>query len=393
MTVSRWLRRSVAAAFIAVLAATSLSCGSEGSGGADKTATQPNSTAAATTDVGAIVNIVRSKLDELDLSGAVFGVWRGEEEVIVDAAGDSPIGVPATADMQLRVGQPMEPRLSTVLLQLDDAGTLGLDEPIVKWVPDFPRADKITPRMLANSTSGISDYVTNPEFLKMFYANPIKGFTSQEIFDLANSRPPLFEPGTSFAYSHSDLCLLGVVLEKASGKPLGELLQERIFNPLAMRESAVMLTPQISEPILHGYTNERGVFEDSSFWNPTAFLNSGNMNSTVADLARWVRGLTSGELLSSNAFKEMMAPSTAGLGPLTAEKFFAFGTAHLKNWLFMNPAFGGYNGVILYDNESKTTIIVYATLGPTANSDTNNAVPIGTAIGTLLLPDNPPPMP
>ena len=87
----------------------------------------------------------------------------------------------------------------------------------------------------------------------------------------------------------------------------------------------------------------------------------------------------------------MMAPSTAGLGPLTTQKFFAFGTAHLNNWLFMNPSFGGYNGVVLYDNESKMTIIVYATLGPTANSDANNAVPIGTAIGTLLQPDNPPP--
>ena len=390
MTVSRRLHRGAATAFIAVLAATSLSCGSDKSSGDDQTTAQPSSTAA-TADAGAIVNIVRTKLAELDLSGAVYGVWRGDEEVIVDAAGESPIGVPATADMQLRVGQPMEPMLSTVLLQLSDAGTLGLDEPIAKWVPDFPRADTITPRMLANSTSGISDYVTNPEFLKTFYANPIKGFTSQDILDLANARPPLFEPGTNFAYSHSDLCLLGVVLEKASGKALGELLQERVFTPLEMRESSVMMTPQIAEPILHGYTNERGVFEDSAFWNPTAFLHSGNTNSTVSDLARWVRALASGELLSDNTFKEMMAPSTAGLGPLTTQKFFAFGTAHLNNWLFMNPSFGGYNGVVLYDNESKMTIIVYATLGPTANSDTNNAVPIGTAIGTLLQPDNPPP--
>lgn len=208
-------------------------------------------------------------------------------------------------------------------------------------MPDFPRADKITPRMLANSTTGISDYVTNPDFLKIFYANPIKGFTSQEIFDLANARPPLFEPGTSFAYAHSDLCLLGVVLEKAAGKPLGNLLKERIFTPLGMDASSVMLTPQMSEPILHGYTNERGVFEDSTFWNPTAFLNSGNMNSTVADVARWVRALGTGELLSDTAFTEMMADKTAGLGPLTADKYFAFGTVHLGSWLLMNPAFGG----------------------------------------------------
>nr|WP_271212221.1 serine hydrolase domain-containing protein [Rhodococcus wratislaviensis]GLK38641.1 hypothetical protein GCM10017611_55080 [Rhodococcus wratislaviensis] len=387
------LRRTATALSI-VLALATVSCGSDGRSGEQQSA-ENGPDVARTDDPNAdkIVAIVRDKLTELDLSGAVFGVWRGDEEIAAGAVGESPLGVPATRDMQLRVGQPMEPMLSTILLQLAEAGTLSLDEPIAKWVPDFPRADKITPRMLANSTTGISDYVTNPDFLKIFYANPIKGFTSQEIFDLANARPPLFEPGTSFAYAHSDLCLLGVVLEKAAGKPLGDLLKERIFTPLGMDASSVVLTPQMSEPILHGYTNERGVFEDSTFWNPTAFLNSGNMNSTVAEVARWVRALGTGELLSDTAFTEMMADKTAGLGPLTADKYFAFGTVHLGSWLLMNPAFGGYNGIALYETESKTTIVVYATLGPTANANANNTVPIGKEIGALLFPDNPPKVP
>ena len=226
-------------------------------------------------------------MTEIDLSAAVFGVWRGDEQLALGALGGSPLGVPATPDMQLRVGQPMEPMLSTVLLQLNKEGVARLDEPIAKWLPNFPRADQITPRMLANGTSGISDYVTDPEFLKTFYANPIKGFTSQELFDLANARPPLFAPGSSFAYAHSDLVVLGVVLEKATGKPLGELIQQRVIDPLGMKQSRVMLTPQMIGPSLHGYTNERGVFEDSTFWNPTAFLHSGNMNSTVTDVALW----------------------------------------------------------------------------------------------------------
>lgn len=387
-------RRSAAVVFGAILALTTLSCGSNDTGSTEQPNTdQVTAVAVADGDAAKIVDIVRGKLTELGLSGAVFGVWRGDEEIVTDAVGESPLGVPATDDMQLRVGQPMEPMLSTVLLQLGDEGTLNLDEPIAKWVPDFPRADTITPRMLANSTSGISDYVTNPDFLKTFYANPIEGFTAQEIFELANARPPLFEPGTSFAYAHSDLCLLGVILEKASGRSLGELLDERVFGPLDMSASQVMLTPQIVAPILHGYTTERGVFEDSTFWNPTAFLNSGNMNSTVTDVGKWVRALGTGELLSDTVFDEMMAPSTAGLGPLTADKYFAFGTVHLGSWLFMNPAFGGYNGVALYDTESKTTIVVYATPGPTTDADNNSAVPIGNDIGALLLPDNPPKVP
>ncbi len=337
-----------------------------------------------------VVAIIEQKMKEQDLTSAVYGVWRGDEEIIVGAAGGSPIGVAATPDMKVRIGQPMEPMLSTVLLQLDGEGVLKQDEPIAKYLPDFPRADQITPRMLASSTSGISDYVTNPNFLTQFYANPIKGFTSAELFALANERPPLFEPGKNFAYAHSDLVVLGEVMQKATGKPLGDLLQERILSPLKMSDSKVMLTPQIDAPFLHGYTNERKVFEDSSFWNPTAFLHSGNMNTTVADVATWIRALADGQLLSPEQHQAMMAPSTAGIGPLTTEKFFAYGVVHDGDWIFMNPAYGGYHGVVYYDTVTKTLVIAYVSLGPTSNADTDNALPLGKEIATMLVPDRPP---
>ncbi|MDI1462886.1 serine hydrolase domain-containing protein [Catellatospora sp. KI3] len=337
-----------------------------------------------------IADIVARRMKEQDLTSAVYGVWRGGELIASGAVGGSPVGVPATADMQVRIGQPMEPMLSTVLLQLDGEGVLDQDEPIAKWLPDFPRAGQITPRMLASSTSGISDYVTNPNFEKQFYADPIAGFTSEQLLALANERPPLFEPGKSFAYAHSDLVVLGEVLEKATGKPLGELLQTRVLDPLGMRASKVVLTPQLNEPFLHGYTNERGVFEDSSFWNPTAFRHSGNMNTTVADVATWVRALADGKVLSKEQHQAMMAPSTAGLGSLTKDKFFAYGVAHAGDWIFMNPAYGGYHGVVYYDTVSKTLVVAYVTLGPTSDANVDNALPLGKEIATMLVPDRPP---
>lgn len=346
-----------------------------------------------TPEAGQITDLVRTRLTEMGLTAAVFGVWRGNDLIVTGAAGDSPLGVPATADMQLRVGQPMEPMLSTVLWKLDESGVVPLDQPIARWLPDFPRADRITPRMLADSTSGISDYVTDPDFLKRFADNPFHTWTAAELFALANARPPLFDPGTSFAYAHSDLVVLGEVLQKASGKTLGDLIARYVLDPLGMKHSRVMLTAQVDEPILHGYTDERKIFEDATFWNPTAFLHSGNMNSTVADVGRWVRALGKGELLSGKQFQDMMGPSTAGLGPLTAQRYFAFGVPHLGDWLFMNPSYGGYYGVAFYDTKTATTVVVYATLGPASDSNTNDAIPIGEAIATLLVPDRPPQLP
>ncbi|GIF45646.1 D-alanyl-D-alanine carboxypeptidase [Asanoa ferruginea] len=341
-------------------------------------------------DAQKVVEIIERKMKEQDLTSAVYGVWRGDEVVAVGAIGDSPIGVPATPDMRVRIGQPMESMLSTVLLQLDGEGVVPQDEPIATWLPDFPRADRITPRMLASSTSGISDYVTNPTFLKQFYANPFTGFTSDQLFALANERPPLFEPGTNLAYAHSDLVVLGEVLQRATGKPLGDLLRERVLGPLAMRDSEVVLTSQIGEPFLHGYTNERGFFEDSSFWNPTAFLHSGNMTTTVADVATWIRALADGRLLTDAEHEAMMAPSTAGLGPLTKDKFFAYGIAHPGDWWFMDPSYGGYHGVVYYDTQTQTLVIAYVTLGPTSDASTDNALPLGKEIASALVPDNPP---
>ncbi|TLF70783.1 beta-lactamase family protein [Nocardia asteroides NBRC 15531] len=294
--------------------------------------------------------------------------------------------------MKVRVGQPMEPMLSTVLWRLDGDGVVPIDAPIARWLPTFPRADKITPRMLADSTSGISDYVTDPEFLRIFGENPIREWTATQLMERANSRPPLFEPGTDFGYAHSDLVVLGEVLQIATGKPLGELIAEHILEPLGMKDSEVVLDPAIDPPYLHGYTNERKVFEDSTFWNPTAFLHSGNMNAPVADIGRWVRALATGERLTPDQFQQMMGPSTAGIGPFTEDKYFAFGVVHLDDWLYMNPAYGGYDGVAFHDNVTDTTIVVYTTHGP-ASPATNNAIPLGTALATHLVPDRPPAVP
>ncbi|WP_405177825.1 hypothetical protein OG225_26740 [Nocardia sp. NBC_01377] len=83
-------------------------------------------------------------------------------------------------------------------------------------------------------------------------------------------------------------------------------------------------------------------------------------------------------MLSSDDRTAMMAPSTAGLGPMTTDRYFAF---------------GGYHGVALYDPVTETTIVVYATLGPTSDANTDTAVPIGVKIGQLVVPDHPPSVP
>ena len=240
-----------------------------------------------------ITDVVTEALPELRLQSVVFGVWDGDR-LIVKGAIDAPSVQPRTAvDARVRVGQPMEAMLGTVLLQLAAEGKVDLDEPVEEYVPDLVNADRITPRMLANSTGGTPDYVTEPDFLARVSSDPFTGYTFDELLAYAQKSPPLFAPGSSFAYSHTEMAALVQVLEQASGQSLEDLMAARIFRPLKMKASAAHQDNAIEEPVFHAFTSQRGVYEDSTFWDPTWGFHGG-MNASVDDLGKWLRALEPG---------------------------------------------------------------------------------------------------
>jgi D-alanyl-D-alanine carboxypeptidase len=336
-----------------------------------------------------VVESVTEAAGELKLAGVVFGAWVGDHELVRGAIDAEPGPPPTSRDAAFRVGQPMESMLTTILLQLAEEGKIGLDEPIAKYLPELPRGDRITPRMLANSTAGISDYVTNPEFGKAVSANPFAPWTYSDLMAYALDRPPLFPPGTSWAYSHSDFAVLGRVLEVASRQSIAELMRERIFEPLGLDRSTVVTSGQIDPPVFHAYTSERGPYEESTFWNPTWALSTGNMNSTVADIGRWARALASGELLSPKAHEEQFSTANVGLGQMTAERYFTFGTIVQGDWIAANPQLQGYHGLMAHLADPSVTLVVYVTPGPDNDQRRNDAIVIGRRLAALLAPGHP----
>jgi len=115
---------------------------------------------------------------------------------------------------------------------MNENGEVRLDDPVSKWLPDLalPNADKVTLAMLADSTSGYPDYVPNDTFANAFLGDPFKGFTPQELIDIGLSSPPLYKPGTAWNYAHTNYVILGEALASAGGKPLGDLLTERVIE-------------------------------------------------------------------------------------------------------------------------------------------------------------------
>ncbi|MCA1731661.1 MAG: beta-lactamase family protein, partial [Actinobacteria bacterium] len=317
---------------------------------------------------------VESAMQKNDLKAVLVRVTKNGKEVATVVRGDSMTGVPATEDMHFRNGAVAFSYLATVLLQLVDEGEVGLDDTIDAWLPDLPASDKITLRMLANSTSGYVDYVPMDSFEDALKKDPFRAWRDDELIKMSTDEPLLYEPGTNWSYSHANFQILGKALSAITGEPVDELIRKRIVEPLGMEGTKSYQTAEIPEPVLHAYDSERGTYEESTFWNPSWTLAKGAVMVTdIHDLATSARAIGTGELLSSDSHEEQIGPSLVGLGGPTdtcpkgvctqqlPTAHFGIGTVVLGGWVLQNPQFSGYGAEQAYLPSEDLAIAAAAT--------------------------------
>ncbi|WP_051782523.1 MULTISPECIES: serine hydrolase domain-containing protein [unclassified Streptomyces] len=347
-----------------------------------------------------ILDIAEAAQKELDLNAVVLRVTRDGREIVTGALGESMTGVPATAGMHFRAGSVAIVYMGIAMLQLVDEGKAALDDPISRWLPDAPHADKITLRMLGASTSGLRDYVPDPKFLAALYADPFRQWTPDELVGISAAHPLLYEPGTSWSYSHANFVLLGQALEKISGMPLAKVMERQITGPAGLDNTLNSFTPQIEQPVLHSFDAERGKYEESTYWNPSWTTAPGAvLNTHICDLARSAEVVGTGELLSPQSFKVQLDPGTVGLGGNTPgcapkdcfrqlpARHFGYGVIVQNGWIQSNPSFAGYAAIQAYLPSEHLAIAVSTTVGP-KGPETNTAQIIAARIAAVLAPKN-----
>lgn len=335
-----------------------------------------------------IDEIVRKAMAEKDLKAVIAGVIADGEPLLTKAWGESMTGVPATPDMHFRNGAVAIAYLGIVTLQLQEKGVLSLDDKLSKWFPNYPKADRITLAMLLNGTSGYADYV-NLKVLPL-YKNPFRSWQPDELIALGLNQPMLCEPGTCFAYAHTNFVILGKVLEKATGRGVDELIRDGILVPLSLNDTRSEQTAVIQEPVLHGFDAERGIYEDATYWDPSWTLARGAvMTSNVADILKSAEAIDTGALLSPESFKLQLAPTTAKLKPWSEQRFYGLGIFVIDGWLVQNPSFAGYAATMAYLPARKLAIVVSATMGEKAPGEGNLSTVVLKTIARYLAPDHP----
>lgn len=338
-----------------------------------------------------IIGLAREAMKRDDLHAVILSVWDGGRQIARAALGTSVTSQPATTAMHFRIGAVAIAYEATVLLKLVDEKRVSLNDPLSQWFPRLPRARKITLAQLIETRSGYYDYQKSRQLLKKLYANPFRYFSQQYLIRLGVTHRPVCKPGACFNYAHTNFVILGHVLEKITGQPLARLIKDDVLRPLGLSGTDSPSTPAIRPPVLEAYDSERGVYEDSTYWNPSWTLAAGAiMTSDISDLARTAIAVGSGRLLSRASYRLMIKPRSLISPPGAPKVYYGMGVVLDNSWVVQNPLFAGYNATMAYLPSKKVAIAVTTTLGPKASSSINYSTQLTAAIGKYLVPGHPP---
>jgi CubicO group peptidase (beta-lactamase class C family) len=259
--------------------------------------------------------VVRSTLatGEQKLAGLAVQVrWRGE--VVLDAGyglADLEARAPMRPDHIFRIGSISKPFAAAVLLRLAARGLVSLDDPVDRHVAGYPmRGQVITLRHLLSHTSGIANYTALPGFLE-HTGQPVPRDQMVAMF----SAPPLgFAPGTRFSYSNSNYYLLGLVIEKVTGRPYADVLHDEVLAPLALADTRTCPDAQDYPRAARGYRVDRDRLAPAlpiAMQNPYA---AGALCSTTRDLVAFAGALAGGRVVDARAWATMTTPPTLAGG-------------------------------------------------------------------------------
>lgn len=248
--------------------------------------------------------------------GVLAQVWSPDRTVdMAIGAGDLRSGEAPRPDARFRAGSITKTFLATAVLQLAAEHRLRLDDTVERWLPGLVDGKgndgrRITLRMLLNHTSGLFDYTTDKELHQSYERDPAQRLPPRTLVRVAVSHPPLFQPGKGWNYSDTDYVLLGLVIQRVTGRSYVDEITRRIIRPLGLRSTYFPGgSSSIAPPFLHGYRRSgSGAVEDATTLNTSFAPGSGDLISTVGDLNRFGSALLAGRLLPRPLLRQMLTP-------------------------------------------------------------------------------------
>lgn len=221
---------------------------------------------------------------------------------------------PITADTVFRLGSITKQFSAAVILQLVAEGKLSLDDPLAKFLPDYPAPGaRATIRQLLNHTSGIKSYTGMDGW--MAGTKPATDFTTAQLIAEFKDQPADFPAGERFSYNNSGYVLIGAVIEAVTGRPWHEAVIERIAKPLGLASIRYGGDEPKISAFARGYSAQApGKYAPSRPISMTVPHAAGALLGTVGDLAKWAQALHHGKVVTPALYAEMIAPTKLASG-------------------------------------------------------------------------------
>ena len=247
-----------------------------------------------------------------------------------------------TADTSFAIASMSKTFTAAEILALVDEGKLRLGDSAARLVPaGLPiRLDpKITIAMLLDHTSGRADYFLNRKIDPALQRAPTRTWTASDALRFVGKR--LSPPGAAFHYANTNYLLLGLIAEKASGRPLAAEIRDRFLDPLGLSHTWYQVAEKGQGSLAHGYrlpgtkvTVKPIDLADGSGVAPfrsvvTAAGGAGSIAATSGDMARWARALYGGDVLGPIGTALMLSDFTKTTGYLRGVSY-GFGVQALS---------------------------------------------------------------
>lgn len=314
-------------------------------------------------DVQKLERAIDKTMKTMNCPGVVFVVTApGKSDVIITkGVDDLQKRTKITIDDNFRIGSITKTFTSIVMLQLAAEGKVSLDDPLSKYEPQVPNSSNITVGMLLSHTSGLYNYVEDPGFINAIETDPLKAWTPQEVVDIGISHPPMFPPGSGFAYDNTAYVLAGMVIEKVSGNTYAAEVKKRVIDKLGLKNTA-MVGPDMPGKYSHGYTYDLGgglkdiTRQQLATWGWSA----GGLVSNLADIQVCAKAFATAELLTPSMKKEFFTwipmPTKPGTPP---SAFSGLGIGKVFGWVGNTGGTYGYTTWMWYVPSEQATVVAF----------------------------------
>lgn len=286
-----------------------------------------------TIDAQTLTKKYEKKIDSLILTGfgdknepgGVFLVSQKGKSIYRKAFGKANLELSAnmTPENVFQIGSMTKQFTAIAILILEQQGKLKVNDPVSKYISDYPNGDKISLHQLLTHTSGIKDFTK----MKSLSSIAQKDMEPKAMVDFFKNEPVDFAPGEKFDYNNSGYVVLGYIIELTSGDTYENFIKKNIFDKAGMINSYYASDRKVIPKRAYGYHKKEQGFVNKTVISFSVPFSSGSLMSTADDMLKWQQALNQNIVLTSQETQKAFQKYTLNNG-----EAFTYGYGwHLKD--------------------------------------------------------------